>query len=77
MEPIIIEYRNIEYLVKIIFISIFTLKLNYKILNINTNMKRVLPFVIVIIINILSTIIRIMSDSLISLCFLDICISIQ
>ena len=76
MEPIIIEYRNIEYLVKIIFISIFTLKLNYKILNINTNVKRVLPFVIVIIINILSTIIRIMSDSLISLCFLDICISI-
>ena len=75
MEPIIIEYKNIEYLTKIIFISIFTLKLNYKILNIDINAKKILVTLIILLINILSVLIRIISDSLISLCFLDIAIS--
>ena len=68
---------NFEYFVKIILISIFTLKLNYEILDIKE--KRVKNIVIIgsmlICIDLFCTFIQYISNSTISILFLDICIS--
>ena len=73
-ELYVIKYANIEYLIKIIFISIFTLRLNYKFLDINEKDVKILLKMIagVICSNILCLIIQRISNSAISIIFLDL-----
>ena len=73
----IIIYSNIEYFIKIILISIFTLRLNYKILDIKE--RNVISVILIVSLLICSdlicTIIEYVSNSMISILFLVIFIS--
>ena len=73
-ELYVIKSANIEYLIKIIFISIFTLKLNYKFLNINEkDIKNIVKMIAgVICSNMLCLVIQRISNSAISIIFLDL-----
>ena len=68
---------NIEYFIKMLFISFFTLKVNYKIIDIKEKNKIIKIIIIVglIIGNIISTIIQHFSNSTIGLIFLIIVIT--
>lgn len=67
----------IEYYIKVMLLSIFTLILNYKILNINEKKLKKIIFVLIILIgDIVSAIIQYISNSTISIIFLNIFISL-
>ncbi len=73
----IIEYRNIEYFIKTIFISIFTLYLNYKILNIEEKDKKeiIKNILVTIIFTGIGTIIKYYCNLTLSMIALDIFIA--
>lgn len=72
-----IIYNNFEYFIKIALISIFTLKLNYEILDIKEKGTRNIVIIIsmLICINLLCAIIQYISNSTISILFLDLFIA--
>lgn len=73
----IIEYRNIEYFIKTIFISIFTLYLNYKILNIEEKDKKeiIKNILVTIFFTGISTVIKYYCNLTLSMIALDIFIA--
>ena len=75
LEMIILS--NFEYFIKIILISMFTLKLNYEILDIKEKRVKniIIITVILILIDLFCTFIQYISNSTTSVLFLDICIS--
>ena len=72
-----IEYGYVEYFLKGIFISIFTIYMNYKILNIKEkdNIKTIKIFFSMILFTIISVIIRICFNNVLSMVILDIFIA--
>lgn len=74
----IIKYSNLEYFIKIIVISAFTLKLNYKILGIyEKSVLNVVKLAIILIFsNVVCAMIEEVTNSTISVLFLDIFISL-
>lgn len=75
---LILNTDNIMYFIKILFISIFTLYTNFKILNIKEFSKGILikEILYIIFISLFDTFIRNISDSITSIIFLSILISV-
>ena len=70
-------YTNIQYFLKILFISIFTLKVNYKILDIYENklISRIQILIWLVLGNLIGTIIQYFSNSAMGLVFVSIFIA--
>ena len=73
-ELVLIGYRNIEYFLKNVFISIFTIYLNYKFINIKEkNTAEIIQIIITVILGtIISVLIKYLSNVTVSMVFLDI-----
>lgn len=66
------QIETIKYLIKIIFISIFTLKLNYKFVSYKQERNKLGELIIILCGDIVCTVVQYISDSTISIIFLDV-----